>query len=62
MRLASLIVIGLLLTTQLAFGGATEPSECPSVGIVRAVLEKHFPEMSLSITKATMRVALSDSI
>jgi len=47
MRLASLTVIGLLLTTPAAFGGTTEPSDCPSVGIVSAVLEKHFPGIKL---------------
>jgi hypothetical protein len=47
MRLAGLTLVGLLLTTQLAFGGTAERSDCPSVKIVRAALQKHFPGTEL---------------
>ena len=47
MRLASLTLIGLLLTPQLALGGTADRSACPTVEIVRAVLEKHFPGIEL---------------
>jgi hypothetical protein len=47
MRLAGAALIGLLLTTQLAFGGTAESSDCPSVEIVRAVLKEQFPGTEL---------------
>jgi len=47
MRLAALTLLGLLLTTQWASGGSAERSDCPSVEIVRAVLQKHFPGTEL---------------
>jgi hypothetical protein len=47
MRLASLALIAFLLSTQSASAASEERSECPSVGIVRAVLEKNFPGIEL---------------
>jgi hypothetical protein len=47
MRLASLALIGLLLTPQMALAGTADSSECPTVDIVRTVLEKHFPGIEL---------------
>jgi hypothetical protein len=47
MRLASSALIALFLTTGLAFGSTAVRPECPRVGIVRAVLEKHFPGIRL---------------
>jgi hypothetical protein len=47
MRLAGAALFGLLFTTQLAFAGTAERSDCPSVEVVRAVLEKHFPGTEL---------------